>query len=587
MKRLFFIYCLTLLTLSGFGQVSIMPDQPEILYTGRFSFADPLNPSFSMNGTSIKVNFFGTKISGRFSNSGVNTYLYVIIDGQADPYNRKVVELSGINESEYVLAENLSNTQHTLELVKLNESDSKVTFHGLLIDGAGLTTKPQRPPLQLEFIGDSNTAGWSAWDAYDNGGPNVSGAYFTFPGIVSRMLNAEYSLIGGSGSGVTNKASWNLTRVFERIHIADPETPVNTWNFEDNYWNFQPAAVVVNLGANDYYANTPKSLMKDSWKDFIQNKLRLCYPQAHIVLANSYGWAYNEPADYVDEAIEELKAAGETNVSFIRFPWLWGQSHAVINEHAGFANLLAAHLAEVLELEAPTPSELSSFVKNGDLYNGGFEKSILPGIADGCRPNGSVTLIEDASIALAGNNCLQLENTAWANFTTEISAGDSLVLTGWGKATQDAHSGYLRIEFKDQAQNTIKTQQIQPDFTEEWQEFTTAAVAPEGVWCAWIVMAAEDNSTVLFDNISLETNVATIDVPDTETEGIYLFPNPTYNVVNIYPPATYERVEVYAMNGTLVNAVRGNRPIDLSQWGAGLYFLRIPEKGFLGKVIKY
>ena len=586
MNKIILYICL-FLSFSIHAQVSIFPDHPAILYTGRFAFSDPLNPSFSLNGTSIKANFTGTNITARLSNSGVKSYVYIIIDNQADPYNRKVIEVASINEQAYVLADNLDNTTHSIEIIKLNESDSKITFHGLLIEGTGINTKPERPPLQLEFIGDSNTAGWSAWDAYDNGGAHNSGSYYTFPGIVSRLLNAEYSLIGGSGSGVTDKASWNLTKVYDRIHLSAPPSTINTWNFQQNYWNFQPAAVVVNLGANDYYANASKQEIKDGWKKFIQDKLRMYYPNAHIVLANSYGWAYREPADYVQEAIAELKNAGEENISFIRFPWLWGQAHAVIGEHAGFANLLATHLAKELNLAPPTLSNLSSFVDKGVLYNGGFEKSILPGMADACRPHGQVALIADANLAFDGNNCLELKTKGWANFTTEVNAGDSLILTAWAKAAKDAHSGYLRIEFKDQAQKTIKTQQIQPDFKTEWTKFKTATVAPEGVWSAWVVMAAENNSTVYFDKLQLNSATTSIYSPLQNSTPIKIFPNPTADYVYVSPPKFDRQISIFSASGELVQETKGNDYIDVRDWEKGVYFMRVLEENFIGKFVKY
>ncbi len=301
-----------------YGQVSVLPDHNSICYTGRISFEDPLNPSFSISAASIKINFEGTKVDGRFSSEGGPSFFYIIVDGQTNPYQRNILEIKDVNEAQYTLIDSLPDGAHSLELVKLNESDTKITFHGFLITGTGLKDKPKRPALQLEFIGDSNTAGWSAWNAYDKGGNAASGAYFTFPGITSRMLNAEYSLIGGSSSGIADLCSWNLTKFYNRIHLKEEASDINTWPFSNNYWDFQPAAVIVNLGANDYYAKTPKAEIKKSWKNFIIHQLRVYYPQAHIVLANSYGWAYGEPADYVHEAIEELNALGETNVSFVK-----------------------------------------------------------------------------------------------------------------------------------------------------------------------------------------------------------------------------------------------------------------------------
>jgi hypothetical protein len=575
-----------LLTFCSKGQVSISPDHENILYTGRFAFTDLQAPSFSMNGASIKVNFNGTKITGRFSNKGNNSYLYVIIDGQADVYNRQVLEISGNSESEYIIAENLSDSQHTLELVKLNESEGQITFFGFEVEGAGLTTKPTRPPLQLEFIGDSNTAGWSAWDAKDQGGSHASGAYYTFPGITSRLLNAEYSLIGGSGSGIANQASWNLTQFYYRIHLGEPVSANNTWDFSNNYWNFQPSAVVVNLGANDYYANTSKQVIKDSWKDFITNTLRVKYPNAHIVLANSYGWAYNEPADYVDEAITELQSAGDQNVSYVRFPWLWGQAHAVINEHAGFANLLATHLAAVLNLPVPMTSDLSSFVEKGELYNGSFEKSILPNVADGWRPHGSVLLKEDAANALDGNKYLELKNGAWVNFSTEVEAGDSLVLKGWAKGAQENSSGFFKIEIKDQAQSTIQTQQIQPDFTTAWKEFSTSIKVPEGVWSAWIVLATTNTSTLYFDNIQLGFSTSLNEALKDSEKKIKIYPNPAKHFVQIESENENPLIEVFDETGKQMSPPQKANELDISNFLPGIYWVRIKEENALGSFVK-
>ena len=569
------------------AQVSVMPNHANILYTGRFAMYDQLNPSFSMNGASIKINFYGQKIDGRFSSKGGTSYLYVIIDGHANPLQRQILEIDGLTESIYIIADDLSEGVHSLELVKLNESETKISFHGFMITGSGLAAKPTRPIRQLEFIGDSNTAGWSAWDAYDRGGGHTSGAYYTFPGITSRLLKAEFSLIGGSGSCITDCPSWNLTRFYDLIHLQDDRTANNEWDFNNNYWGFRPDAVIVNLGANDYYADISKQKIKEGWKCFITQKLRKHYPQTHIVLANSYGWAYNEPADYVHEAIAELKAEGDSRLSFVRFPWLWGQSHAVINEHAGFANLLAKHLAEVLNWETPEPSPLTSFVAKGEIYNGSFEVSTLPGTADGWRPHGKANLIQDASVALDGNKVIRLEDGGWVNFSTEVEIGDSLVLTGWGKAKEEIHSGFFKIEFKDQAQKTIKTQQIQPDFSTDWQAFTTAVKIPEGSWSAWVILAADNGSIIDFDNISLEMHaVAEPPILPTEEE-IKIFPNPTKDYIQIIAEGVIKPWEIFSAQGVRFAKFNGEQRIDTSSWPAGVYFLHIPAERYAVKFVKY
>jgi len=199
--------------------------------------------------------------------------------------------------------------------------------------------------------------------------------------------------------------------------------------------------------------------------------------------------------------VNEIIAAGDANVSFVKFPWLWGQQHAVVNEQAGFANILAAHLATKLNLPQPTPSTLSSFAPYGSVVNGGFEKTTLPGVADGWRPHGTVTLL--TSGAHSGNNSLQLYNNAWVNFAGEARAGDTFTVTGWMKGAQNGDLGKLKLEFKDQAQNAIATNEGLVTLTTNWQQVTTTAVAPPGTWSVWVVLVAEWRDYVSFDDIIL------------------------------------------------------------------------------------
>ena len=575
--RPYFIFFLV--SIASYGQVTVSPSDPNLLYTGRVEMTNPEAPVFSLNGVSIKANFSGTAISGTFS-ATKSSYLYIIVDGNDDPYTRKVLEVSGSNPQQLVLVSDLTEGTHTIEIVKLDESDSKVTFHGLEIVGVGLLEKPGRPELKLEFIGDSNTAGWNAWNAYDNGGNEASGAYHTFPGMVSRMLGAEFSLIGASGSGITDRASWNCTRVWDRIHLQEQTSESNEWNFEDNYWGFTPDAVIVNLGANDYYAGASKELIKSSWKAFIKGQLRAKYPDAHIVLANSYGWAYNEPADYVNEAIEELISEGETNVSFIRFPWLWGQAHTVVNEHAGFANLLASHLAEVLELDEPEALALSSFAEKGMITNGSFEKSVLPSMADGWRPNGTISVVENGDEAIEGNNFMRTQNGGYVNFATEVVTGTMLTLTGWAKGGADSHTGFFKLLFKDQAQNTLSSKQIQPDFKEEWEEFTVEARVPADVWSVWVVLESAQGSVIDFDNISL-TASDPLGV-NTLPNEFKLFPNPFKHQLTV---ECNDYVNAYDSNGRFMMRLnKGSH--ELSSWKPGAYLFVNADRTISKRIIK-
>lgn len=575
---------LLLFPVFAFAQ-TVRPSNPDILYTGRIDFEDPERPSYSLNGVSIQANFLGKGISAIFSSSG-RSYVYVVIDGDDNPAEREVLEVFGSSEQSFDLASFSEVGEHSIELVKLNESGAKLTFHGFEISDGSLLEKPDRPTLQLEFIGDSNTAGWNAWNAYDTGGDEASGAYHTYPAMVSRMLGAEFSLIGASGSGVTDRASWNCTRVWDRIHLTEPASSTNSWDFEDNYWGFEPDAVVVNLGANDYYASASKQQIKRGWKSFIKDQLRVKYPNAHIVLANSYGWALREPADYVKEAIDELKSEGESNVSFVLFPWLWGQQHAVVNEHAGFANILAQHLADQLNLDAPEHLELSTLVEPGEITNGDFELTTLSGIPDGWRPQGSIELIEAVGEDLEVNHYIQCRNRGLVSFAMQPLIGTELLVTGDIKAQDDLHTGFIKLLFKNQEQTTIGTRQVQPDFTEDWTSFNFSGTVPQGTWSVWLVLESEEGSVVEFDNIEISPDYI-LSIPLQIERSFKIYPNPASDVLKFEAQNPNMDLAIYSLQGYRLKEFKARENVDISSLKPGVYIIRDTELTVAERFIKY
>lgn len=508
-------------------EIRVSPSHSNILYNGRIEFIDSSEVRFSQVGCSIKAKFHGTGISGEFSSQGTSC-LYVIIDDKIDTHNRQLLKIDG-NKKWFSLATGLADTIHSLEIIKTNQYDTKVRFTGLNIDGRGLVEKPEQKELFLEFYGDSNPAGHSAWDPKDMGAVVDNGGYFTYPAITARLLNAAFSNVSGGGAGITNKASWNLRDYYPLIHMNDGDSPANQWNYEDNFWGRTPDAVIINLGANDYYPGALKYEIKAGWRGMI-NQLRDYYPEAHIVLANSYGWAVGEPADYVHEIVEEFHVNGDDNVSFVKFPWLWGQEHAVVNEHAGFANILAQHLAEELDLPQPEVSSLSSFTDYGEVANGSFEKSTIPGTPDGWRSAGTIHLMKNSMAALDGSNYINLDNDTAVHYANDAIPGDHFLATVYMKSGSGGQ-GILKLEFRDQGQHLIGEGFINAvdNLSDQWQKVTITGTAPENCWQLRVVLQAGNSSSVDFDNVSTEQEVAVISNEQQITETFILeqnYPNP-------------------------------------------------------------
>jgi hypothetical protein len=238
-----------------------------------------------------------------------------------------------------------------------------------------------------------------------------------------------------------------------------------------------------------------------------------------VVLADSYGWSFDEPANYLADTVAKLAAQGDHNVSFVRWPWLWGQTHAVVEEQAGFANVLAPHIARQLGLPIPAPNTLSSFGGPGELYNGGFEKAgtgtgrerdaagwrrRLSGDARsalrmrGPSAHSGAGLIELA-VGAAGGKAL-----VWQAMPVE--PGRRYTASGYARGTA-GQSARLGLVFKDQGQNVIGASHLPVALGKGWALNTTSAVAPPGAWSVNVTLELSGLSKVArFDDVALRAD---------------------------------------------------------------------------------
>jgi len=207
MKRVALCLALVLtFSLSAYGVVTIPANDPNIQYTGRIDFTNPLAPVMTWPGNYIEVNFEGTSINVKMNNlgdgnvpdppTGDDTTIYfnaviddgvpVLLDFPTGLYTRTA-------------ASGLADTAHKLLLFKRTEYyDGTIKFKGFeLDDGKGLLPPPARPQRRIEFYGDSITAGL-ALDAPADERQNIYGNnYLAYGALTARNLNAESRTIGG------------------------------------------------------------------------------------------------------------------------------------------------------------------------------------------------------------------------------------------------------------------------------------------------------------------------------------------------------------------------------------------------------
>jgi len=220
----------------------------------------------------------------------------------------------------------LSNTEHTVRLVKRNESPwSTSEFGGFLAaPGGAVGTKPAARTRQIEFIGDSLTAGYgNTSTSRDCDGTQVNRTTNTdvsYGALTARRLSADYQINAISGKGMVRN-----------YNGGDPGTDYRTYydrallNVPGDVWNpgtWRPQLVVVHLGTNDFStplntgepwptADSLAAAYRTAYGAFLQ-KLRTRYGAGTTIVAVGA----SNFADHVQQVVQERTAAGDSRVRY-------------------------------------------------------------------------------------------------------------------------------------------------------------------------------------------------------------------------------------------------------------------------------
>ncbi|MEU7961829.1 cellulose binding domain-containing protein [Micromonospora humida] len=209
-------------------------------------------------GGSAQYTWPGIYFEGRFRGTGVGIVLN-------DSQNDYLVQVDGATVATLVTpgrttywVRDLANREHTVRLVKRTESPWAVGEFGGLVPAAGgaILAKPAPRSRQIEFIGDSWTAGYgnmsTTRDCSGNGGvTRNSNADVTFGALTAQSLNADYQLTAWSGLGIVRNYNGGGTDNFRTYYETDLQA---LWN--STVWQkpatWKPQLVVVGLGINDF-----------------------------------------------------------------------------------------------------------------------------------------------------------------------------------------------------------------------------------------------------------------------------------------------------------------------------------------------
>jgi len=298
------------------GSSHIDPDDPSIEYIGRFDFSNPKSVRFDWPGVQIRTKFEGTSCSIKLKD-GNNDY-NVFIDGML----HKIIRTTA--DTIYVLANGLPNKVHTLLITKRTEALFGIaTFEGFILDGGKDLIKTidiLKRKRKIEFVGDSYFTGFgSEGDSSDcEFSRETQSSYVSFGAQLARKLDADYSIVAISGSGVVKNYGDSLrTSKYPLPHYYNRSCFNDTLLWDFKQW--QPDAVVVRLGRNDYWQkpHPKREMFRTAYLKLISD-IRKNYPMAHIFALCS-PFRKDPHCDYINSVVKELNLKNKDNkIHFVK-----------------------------------------------------------------------------------------------------------------------------------------------------------------------------------------------------------------------------------------------------------------------------
>ncbi len=280
---------------------------------------------------SVQYSWPGVYFEGRIRGTGVG----IVLDDAASYYDvqidgRTTATLAKPGRTTYWVR-GLSNADHTVRLVKRSESPWAASDFGgfVAVSGGAVLTRPVARSRQIEFIGDSLTAGYgnlsTTRDCSANGGVDRNtNTDLSFGALTARALNADYQVNAFSGRGMVRNYGGGEPGTSYRTYYDRALLHVNgdVWQRPASW---RPQVVVVGLGTNDFStALKPgeqwpdqQSLVaayKSAYHGFL-DKLRARYGSGTTILV-SLGEGSGTFADAVRQVAQERTNQGDSRVRY-------------------------------------------------------------------------------------------------------------------------------------------------------------------------------------------------------------------------------------------------------------------------------
>ncbi len=298
----------------------IPADHKAIHYTGRFDDSNSKAIRYDWPGTTIQFQFTGNDMQ-LLLEGGERNYFNLFID----EILHAVVHLPA--DTVYTVNGIKGKGSHHIKIQKRTEGEMGTTiFKGINIGvGQQLLVSDFSSQRRIEFIGNSITCGYGTEGASreEDFLPSTENVNKSYAFITARAFDAECVVVAHSGLGVIrnygdkDKVSAKLPTMPDRyVRTLDEDSLLN-WDF--NKW--QPHAVVINLGTNDYWGHPypDKAVFQHRYENFIR-EVRSLYDNIPIFCV--CGPLRDEPAySNIKEVIESSRLIhNDQNLYFVGIP---------------------------------------------------------------------------------------------------------------------------------------------------------------------------------------------------------------------------------------------------------------------------
>lgn len=339
----------------------------KILGERMLSSESQINCDWTCSGIEFTLDSAGGSLTVKAS-SDKPCYFRAYVDGVAWSSASGSVHYTVDGESEMKLPAIPKGT-HTIRIIKVSGHTlaraelKEMTFYGTVSE-----TAPAKNDTYIEFIGDSISCGWGVLDSKNQDGTYTGqDGSMAYPYLISKELNADYSITALSGQGLVFSGT-GMPNMTDGYLLCSPLRDGNTaYEFER-----KADAVVINIGTNDYSKNIPEAEFKAAYKALIETIREKNGADCKIICL------YNTMNDTFSSAITDVcrQLGGQAGGVYCYKLNRANSGHPTSSENLAYVKVIKEVISNALN-SVVTENSMTA-ASNGDGMTVDFKKDLKP-----------------------------------------------------------------------------------------------------------------------------------------------------------------------------------------------------------------